>query len=326
MIAPTRAYDGLPGLSADEAAGWIITAARAPPGEHRTADRRHRPRDQQHRPRRGRRDHEAATDAAQRDCMIDTTSPTSSACTAGERPDAPALVVGDRTITFGELDARSSRAAQAFARAGIGFGDRVAFVETQRRGVLRRRLRSGQAGRRRRAGQLAARARRRCRHIIDDCGGRRWSSSARSSSATSRPSRTGSTRRHRRDRHARPLAGLRRLGGRPPRRRPRRAHRARRSGVPDVHVGHHRAAQGRHAEQRQLPLQDRRGRGRPWRFTADAVSLAVMPLFHMAGSGWAFAGLWRGRHHRGAARRRPRRDPRRRSPSTASPTCCWCPP
>ena len=27
MIAPTRAYDGLPGLSADEAAGWIVTAA-----------------------------------------------------------------------------------------------------------------------------------------------------------------------------------------------------------------------------------------------------------------------------------------------------------
>ncbi|PRC45978.1 long-chain fatty acid--CoA ligase, partial [Mycobacterium sp. ITM-2017-0098] len=32
----------------------------------------------------------------------------------------------------------------------------------------------------------------------------------------------------------------------------------------------------------------------PWKFDADAVSLAVMPLFHMAGSGWAFAGLWQG--------------------------------
>ena len=31
MIAPTRAYDGLPGLSADEAAGWIVTAARRRP-------------------------------------------------------------------------------------------------------------------------------------------------------------------------------------------------------------------------------------------------------------------------------------------------------
>lgn len=31
MIAPTRAYEGLPALSADEAAGWIITAARHRP-------------------------------------------------------------------------------------------------------------------------------------------------------------------------------------------------------------------------------------------------------------------------------------------------------
>ena len=31
MIAPTRAYDGLPGLSADEAADWMITAARERP-------------------------------------------------------------------------------------------------------------------------------------------------------------------------------------------------------------------------------------------------------------------------------------------------------
>ncbi len=45
------------------------------------------------------------------------------------RPDTPALVVGADTITFAELDARSSRAAQAFAAAGIRAGDRVAFVE-----------------------------------------------------------------------------------------------------------------------------------------------------------------------------------------------------
>lgn len=31
MIAPTRAYDGLPGLTADEAADWMITAARTRP-------------------------------------------------------------------------------------------------------------------------------------------------------------------------------------------------------------------------------------------------------------------------------------------------------
>ena len=31
MIAPTRAYDGVPGLSADEAADWMVTAARTRP-------------------------------------------------------------------------------------------------------------------------------------------------------------------------------------------------------------------------------------------------------------------------------------------------------
>ena len=31
MIAPTRAYDGLPALSPDEAAGWMIDAARTRP-------------------------------------------------------------------------------------------------------------------------------------------------------------------------------------------------------------------------------------------------------------------------------------------------------
>jgi NAD(P)-dependent dehydrogenase (short-subunit alcohol dehydrogenase family) len=31
MIAPTREYDGLPGLSAKEAADWMITAARVRP-------------------------------------------------------------------------------------------------------------------------------------------------------------------------------------------------------------------------------------------------------------------------------------------------------
>ncbi|OBF28999.1 long-chain fatty acid--CoA ligase [Mycobacterium sp. ACS1612] len=45
------------------------------------------------------------------------------------RPDAVALVVGDHCLTFAELDARSNRAAQAFSAAGVGVGDRVAFIE-----------------------------------------------------------------------------------------------------------------------------------------------------------------------------------------------------
>jgi long-chain acyl-CoA synthetase len=48
---------------------------------------------------------------------------------APARPEAVALVVDERCITFGELDQRSSRAAQAFRAAGVRAGDRVAFIE-----------------------------------------------------------------------------------------------------------------------------------------------------------------------------------------------------
>ena len=46
-----------------------------------------------------------------------------------KRSDAVALQVGDDSITFAQLDERSSRTAQAFKAAGIGCGDRVAFIE-----------------------------------------------------------------------------------------------------------------------------------------------------------------------------------------------------
>jgi long-chain acyl-CoA synthetase len=45
------------------------------------------------------------------------------------RPDAPALEAGGRSLTFAELDARSSQAAHALAAAGVGAGDRVAFID-----------------------------------------------------------------------------------------------------------------------------------------------------------------------------------------------------
>jgi long-chain acyl-CoA synthetase len=46
-----------------------------------------------------------------------------------ERPDRPAITYGDRTWTFGELDARSSQVAQALASEGLGPEDRVAFLD-----------------------------------------------------------------------------------------------------------------------------------------------------------------------------------------------------
>lgn len=47
---------------------------------------------------------------------------------AAQRPDAPALTFEGRTATFAELDASSSRAAQALQREGVRPGDRVALL------------------------------------------------------------------------------------------------------------------------------------------------------------------------------------------------------
>ncbi len=45
------------------------------------------------------------------------------------RGDKPALVAGERSITYAELDANSNRIAQALLSAGVGPGDRVAFID-----------------------------------------------------------------------------------------------------------------------------------------------------------------------------------------------------
>ena len=46
-----------------------------------------------------------------------------------ERPDKPALTAGDRTLTWAELDARSSQVANALAAEGVGPEDRIAYLD-----------------------------------------------------------------------------------------------------------------------------------------------------------------------------------------------------
>ena len=46
-----------------------------------------------------------------------------------QRPEAPALTAGDRTLTWSELDTRSNRVAQALAAEGVGAEDRIAFLD-----------------------------------------------------------------------------------------------------------------------------------------------------------------------------------------------------
>ncbi len=48
---------------------------------------------------------------------------------AAERPDAPAIVFGSRTLTYGQLHERSSRLANALTALGVGPGERVAFLD-----------------------------------------------------------------------------------------------------------------------------------------------------------------------------------------------------
>jgi long-chain acyl-CoA synthetase len=48
---------------------------------------------------------------------------------AKERADVDAVVTGEHHLTFGELDKRTNRVANAMRAAGVGFGDRVAFID-----------------------------------------------------------------------------------------------------------------------------------------------------------------------------------------------------
>ncbi len=45
------------------------------------------------------------------------------------RGDALAIVQGDRELSFGALDERSNRLAQALRALGVGPGDRVAYLD-----------------------------------------------------------------------------------------------------------------------------------------------------------------------------------------------------
>src|ERR1700722_10943929 len=46
---------------------------------------------------------------------------------AQRAPDAPAVLDGERTITYGELDARANQLANALLELGVRQGDRVAL-------------------------------------------------------------------------------------------------------------------------------------------------------------------------------------------------------
>lgn len=207
------------------------------------------------------------------------------------RPHAPALIVGDRTVSYGELDDRSNAAAQAFAQAGVGFGDRVAFVE--KNSVEFFDVAFGLA----KLGAVTVPVNWRLtatemHHVIADSGaslvvaGQEFTDhlDVIADELDVEVVVIGS--------HSRwpDFEGW--LAAQPP-------------VDPGVVTGPDDLVflmytSGTTGLPKGVMLSNTNyicktgGVSGPWKFDADSVSLAVMPLFHMAGSGWALAGLWEG--------------------------------
>ncbi|WP_460354390.1 long-chain-fatty-acid--CoA ligase [Mycobacterium sp. ZZG] len=208
-----------------------------------------------------------------------------------QRPGAPALVAGDTTVTYGELDDRSNRVAQAFLAAGVGFGDRVAFVE--KNGIEFFDVAFGLA----KIGAVGVPVNWRLaapemRHVIVDSGarivvvGEEFAGHLEAIEAELDADIVviGS--------HARWPAFHEWVAEHP-------------AVDPGVVTGPDDVVflmytSGTTGLPKGVMLSNTNyvcktgGVAGPWQFDADAVSLAVMPLFHMAGSGWALAGLWQG--------------------------------
>jgi long-chain acyl-CoA synthetase len=210
---------------------------------------------------------------------------------AARRPDSVALVVGERKITFAEFDARSSQVAQAFRAIGVGFGDRVAFVE--KNGAEFFEVVCGLA----KLGAVAVPVNWRLAapemlHIVEDAG---------AEAVIVGSEFFGAIESIEDDMEAFIVA----IGkhdrwpsfddwvAREP------------AEDPGVTTGPDDLAflmytSGTTGEPKGVMLSNHNyfskatGIADKWRFDADSVSLAVMPMFHMAGSGWALVGLYEG--------------------------------
>lgn len=209
------------------------------------------------------------------------------------RPDVVALIDGKRSVTFGELDARSSQAAQAFRAAGIGFGDRVAFVEkncVEFFEILCGLAKLGAIGVpvnwRLAAPEMA--------HIIADAGARAVVV------GTEFFGHLEAIVDDLTDVHT--VLGLGEHDRWPAFDDWIAPHPAEDPGVTtgSDDIAFLMYSSGTTGAPKGVMLSNANylaktvGCVDEWRFGADSVSLAVMPLFHMAGSGWALAGLYVG--------------------------------
>ncbi|MEW5812271.1 MAG: long-chain-fatty-acid--CoA ligase [Actinomycetota bacterium] len=208
-----------------------------------------------------------------------------------QRPDTPALIVGERTITYGDLDARSNRTAQAFAAIGVRTGDRVAFID--RNGAEFFEVMFGLA----KLGAVGVPVNWRLAppemaHVIADSG---------AAVVVVGADFFGHVEAIEPQLDVRVIA----IGAHPcwaDFHAWVRAHPATDPGVvtgPDD-VVFLMYTSGTTGLPKGVMLTNTNyvcktsGVAGPWLLGPGAVSMAVMPLFHMAGSGWAFAGLWHG--------------------------------
>ena len=208
-----------------------------------------------------------------------------------ERPDAVALVAGERTVTFAELDARSSKAAQTLRAAGVGFGDRVAFIE--KNGVEFFEVVCALS----KLGAVVVPINWRLApvemlHIIDDAGARVVIVGAAFFGHVEAVEDRLTALVVAIGRHPRWPAFDDWIAGHP-------ADDPCVTTQPDD-VAFLMYTSGTTGAPKGVMLTNDNyfckatGIAERWRFDADSVSLAVMPMFHMAGSGWALVGLCEG--------------------------------
>jgi long-chain acyl-CoA synthetase len=208
-----------------------------------------------------------------------------------ERPDSVALIAGDRALTFAELDARSNRAAQAFRAAGVGFGERVAFID--KNGIEFFEVVCGLS----KIGAVVVPVNWRLappemRHIIDDAGARLVIVGSEFFGHIEAIEHRLAASIVAIGHHVRWLSYDDWLAG---------SH----AEDPCVTTGSDDVAflmytSGTTGAPKGVMLTNDNyfckatGIADKWRFDVDSVSLAVMPMFHMAGSGWALVGLCEG--------------------------------
>ena len=231
-------------------------------------------------------------------------------------PDKEAIVDGERTLTYAEFAAGVTRLARALRASGVGPGDRVAYLAPNSAELLVAHFAVPLAG----AVLVAINTRLAAEeidYICDHSGSvllfvdAEFARLALVGHASWRPCANASSLPC-------PDGPLRRRSTPPPPRRPARARRRRpaavdgrrraRRDLDQLHLGHHRPAQGRHVHPpRRVPELARRG-APPGLHPSDSVYLWTLPMFHC--NGWCTT--WarhRGRRHprlpaRGARRRR----------------------